>query len=146
MANAKVTGKYCAAGGPGNVSCTNNSNTPGVSMHVFPRKESVQRQWTNFVRRHRFYFSPTANSALCSVHFESSCYTRLSMAVLQPDVPAEERAPEKRVLERGAVPTIDVAAAEPELNKPQSERDIRMAKKVSQYKCCWDTQHLYFFK
>ena len=99
-------------------------------MHVFPKKESVRRQWTNFVRRHRFYFSPSAHSALCSVHFESSCYTRLSMAVLQPDIPANERITEKRILERGAVPTIDVAFAEQ--SKSKSDRDIRMGRKVRQ--------------
>ena len=52
------------------------------------------------------------------------------MAVLQPDVSAEERIAEKRILERGAVPTIDVAVAENV--KAHSDRDIRMAKKVSQ--------------
>ena len=58
------------------------------------------------------------------------CYTRLSMAVLQPDVPANERIAEKRILERGAVPTIDVAVAEQD--KSKSERDIKMGRKVSQ--------------
>ena len=27
-------GKYCVAGGPGNVSCTNDSKTEGISMHM----------------------------------------------------------------------------------------------------------------
>ena len=49
--------------------------------------------------------------------------------MFEPDVPAEERAPEKRVLERGAVPTIDVAVAEPEVNKPESDHDIRWQRK-----------------
>ena len=52
------------------------------------------------------------------------------MAVLQPDVPSEERIAEKRILERGAVPTIDMAVAEHA--KTHSDRDNRMAKKVSQ--------------
>ena len=43
---SKRGGRYCAAGGPNNVSCTNNSNTPGVSMHIFPKDESVRRRWT----------------------------------------------------------------------------------------------------
>lgn len=129
------TGKFCVAGGPGNVSCTNNSYTPGISMHVFPKNELVKRQWTNFVRRHRFYFSPTASSALCSVHFEPNCYTRLSMAVLQPDVSAEERIGEKRILERGAVPTIDVAIETGD-DRRESQRDIRMARKVSHISYC----------
>ena len=36
-------GKYCVAGGPGNVSCTNNSRTEGISMLVF-RGDDVARE------------------------------------------------------------------------------------------------------
>ena len=38
----RISGKYCVAGGPGNVSCTNNSRTEGVSMHMFPRKDAIR--------------------------------------------------------------------------------------------------------
>ena len=33
----KSLGKYCVAGGPNNESCKNNSTTPGISMHEFPK-------------------------------------------------------------------------------------------------------------
>ena len=33
-------GKYCVAGGPGNVYCTNNSRTEGISM----RRDDVTRE------------------------------------------------------------------------------------------------------
>ncbi|CAB4036724.1 Hypothetical predicted protein, partial [Paramuricea clavata] len=34
---AVVTSHYCVAGGPNNESCKNNSTTPGISMHEFPK-------------------------------------------------------------------------------------------------------------
>ena len=49
----KSLGKYCVAGGPGNVSCTNNSRTEGISMHMFPRDDVIREKWVRFVRRHR---------------------------------------------------------------------------------------------
>ena len=39
----KSLGKYCVAGGPGNVSCTNNSRIEGISMLVF-RRDDVTRE------------------------------------------------------------------------------------------------------
>ena len=39
----KSLGKYCVAGGPGNVSCTNNSRTEGISMLVL-RRDDVTRE------------------------------------------------------------------------------------------------------
>ena len=39
----KSLGKYCVAGGPRNVSCTNNSRTEGISMLVF-RRDDVTRE------------------------------------------------------------------------------------------------------
>ena len=32
----KHGGKYCVAGGPGGISCTNRQYTEGVSIHNFP--------------------------------------------------------------------------------------------------------------
>ena len=43
-------GKTCAAGAPGQVSCTNNSYSPGISMHIFPKNEKVRAQWVKFVK------------------------------------------------------------------------------------------------
>ena len=68
----KSLGKYCVTGGPGNVSCTNNSRTEGISMHLFPRDDVTRQKWVRFVRRHRANWQPSKTSVLCSVHFELS--------------------------------------------------------------------------
>ena len=45
----RISGKYCVAGGPGNVSCTNNSKTEGILMHMFPREDAIRDKWVCFV-------------------------------------------------------------------------------------------------
>lgn len=84
MASRSGKGKTCAAGAPGKISCTNNSYTPGISMHVFPRDKKVWDQWVKFVRVHRPDWQPSEFSALCSLHFEETCYTRLKLSSLMP--------------------------------------------------------------
>ena len=37
-------GKYCVAGGPGNVSCTTNFRTEGISMHNSPEMGPIRRK------------------------------------------------------------------------------------------------------
>ena len=37
---------YCAASGPNKVNCSNKTGTPGISMHYFPKEESLQQKWT----------------------------------------------------------------------------------------------------
>ena len=41
---------YCAGGGPNKVNCSNKTGTPGISMHYFPKEESLRPKWTRFVR------------------------------------------------------------------------------------------------
>lgn len=99
----KSLGKYCVAGGPGNVSCTNNSKTEGISMHMFPRDDATREKWVRFVRRHRAKWQPTKTSVLCSVHFELSDFEQ------RPDLNLGERSSfqTKRWLKKDAVPTKD---------------------------------------
>ena len=52
-------------------------------MHIFPSNPKVRAQWVKFVRIYRPDFVNTACSALCSVHFEESCLTRLRLSALQ---------------------------------------------------------------
>ena len=136
---AKRGGKSCAAGGPGQISCTNNSYSPGVSMHIFPRNPKVRTQWLKFVRVHRPDFVDTAYSALCSVHFEESCFTRLKLSVLQVDnddesetgeTSAGNKPREKRVLITRLVPSIQTANKAPAEAEP-SDRDRRRSKALS---------------
>ena len=68
--------RYCAASGPNNVSCTKKTNTPGVLMHVFPRICGI--------RRHDFKPTKAKHRSFAGIHFESGCYTRLSLGVLHP--------------------------------------------------------------
>ena len=67
-------GKYCVAGGPGNVSCTNNLKTEGISMHMFPHDDTIREKWIRFVQIHvhRAKWQPSKTSVLCSVHFDVS--------------------------------------------------------------------------
>ena len=47
----KQLGKYCVAGGPGNVSCKNSYLTEGISMHGFPKGEGKKTNLsTKFVQ------------------------------------------------------------------------------------------------
>ena len=41
---------------PNKVSCKNYSNTPGISMHIFPKKAKWKQEWTTFARIHRLAF------------------------------------------------------------------------------------------
>ena len=105
----KGGGKYCVAGLPGKRSCKNSSFSPNVNMHKFPKDETVQKQWTNFVRRHRRDFTPTTSSHLCSGHFEPTCYFRRTDILVVENSPQRNNIPRQRKLEQGAVPTIDDA-------------------------------------
>jgi len=45
---------YCAAGGPDKDNCSNKTGTPGISMHYFPKEESLRQKWMRFVRINRY--------------------------------------------------------------------------------------------
>ena len=87
---AKHGGKTCAAGAPGQISCTSSSYSPGNVMHIFPKNEKVRAQWVKFVRTHRPDFQPTDYSYLCSLHFNESCFTRVRLSALMPTTTSEE--------------------------------------------------------
>ena len=153
---AKRGGKSCAAGGPGQISCTNNSYSPGISMHIFPSNPKVRAQWVKFVRIHRPDFVDTEYSALCSVHFEESCFTRLRLSALQVNdgdksetsatstststlvTSTSQKPREKRVLIRGSLPSIQTANKAPAEAKP-SDRDRRRSKAVSKIQSLFTT-------
>ena len=70
----RSSGKFCVAGGPRNMSCTNNSKTEGISLHMFPRDDAIHEKWIRFIQRHQAKWQPSKTSVLCSVHFDSSCF------------------------------------------------------------------------
>ena len=122
-------GKYCVAGTPNGISCTNTSYTTGISMHRFPKNDIVRRKWVKFVRRHRDNFTPTSTSALCSAHFEASSYSRRTDISLNQEQDNEILTPYVKRLLIGASPTIDAAVQE----KPNAKSIDRTRRQVSSH-------------
>ena len=103
QAKKKARGNYCVAGGPNMTNCENNSLTPGISMHYFPKYETLRKKWTLFVRVHRKNFVPSKSATLCSVHFDEKCFENKPV----PFTSAEtgKAIQPKRYLIKGSVPT-----------------------------------------
>ena len=67
---------------------------------------------------------------LCSAHFEKLCYTRLSLKDLAPEKSSVD-SKEKRILERGSVPTIKDPPRALVAEQKESNRDQRAKQKVN---------------
>ena len=77
-ARKKKGGRRCVAGAPKNTSCSNNSYTPGITMHKFPDDPNVRSVWVKFVQRHLDFHEPVNTYAcLCSAYFEESCFSTI---------------------------------------------------------------------
>ena len=113
QAKGKSLGKYCVAGGPGNVSCKNNSTTEGISMHRFPSDSFVRAKWTRFVQRHRAQWKPSSTSVLCSAHFAITDFEqRFDLNLQDP-----EKFATKRWLKKGSIPSVDCVVLEPKVEE-----------------------------
>ena len=103
-AKKKAKGNYCVAGGPNMTNnCENNSLTPGISMHYFPKDKTLQKKWTLFVKVHRKDFVPSKSATLCSVHFDEKCFK--SKPVPFTSAETGKAIQPKRYLIKGSVPT-----------------------------------------
>ena len=123
----KHLGKYCVAGGPGNLSCKNNSSVVGISMHGFPKREgNLRNTWIKFVQKHRPNWQPSPFSGLCSAHFEPRFYLqRPDIDIMQLDTNQSFRT--KRMLDRKvAYPTIDTVEPERQATiiSPRERRQV----------------------
>ncbi len=125
---AKHGGRRCVAGGSSSISCSNSQYTDGVSVRLFPNKEKDTKRynaWVRFVRTHRPDFECTSTSYLCSVHFESCCFTTNKEMAVALGM--------KLKLQKDAVPTIDTAGKQPADGKDLQNSNIgRLSKAVSQ--------------
>ena len=74
MGKSSMSATYCAAGNPSMTNCMNWTGVPGISMHYFPKDEILRQKWIQFVRIHRKDFVLKKQSALCSAHFDGSCF------------------------------------------------------------------------
>ena len=41
---------YCAAGNANLTNCANKTGMPGISMHYFPKDETLRQKWIRFVQ------------------------------------------------------------------------------------------------
>ena len=116
----RISGKYCVAGGPGNVSCKNNFKTEGVSMHMFPQEDAIREKWVRFVRRHQANWQPSKTSVLCSVHFDASDFEqRLGL-----NLGGAESFKTKRWLKKSAVPSKDCVEQQENVVTPRERRKV----------------------
>ena len=95
---------YCAAGSRTAVNYSNKSGFPGITMHYFPSDESFRQKWIPFVRIHRKDFVPRKSTALCSAHFDESCFHVKGIPLF--DDSGKKPMP-KRYLIRGSIPSKD---------------------------------------
>ncbi|XP_068704429.1 uncharacterized protein [Montipora foliosa] len=95
---------YCAAGSRNAVNCSNKSGFPGITMHYFPSDESLRQKWIRFVRIHRKDFVPSKSSALCSAHFDESCFHVKGIPLFDD---CGKKTMPKRYLIRGSIPSKD---------------------------------------
>ena len=72
---------YCAAGNPNMTNCANRTGMPGISMHYFPKDETLQQKWIRFVRIHKKDFVLNKQSALCCSHYDESCFDIVGIPV-----------------------------------------------------------------
>ena len=56
--------------------CSRVSNKElGISMHTSPSSSNICTKWKRFVSQHRKNFNPTGTFGICSLHFETDCFT-----------------------------------------------------------------------
>ena len=98
--------------------CSNTSETEGVSVHSFPSDKSISSKWIMFVQVKRVWkpnLSAKTRPLLCSKHFTPDCfknYTKVSLGFAT-----------KLRLKDNAVPTIH----DPEQNEASTSRGASSA-------------------
>ena len=106
--------------GPGAVNCANKTGTPGITMHYFPKDETLRQKWTRFVRIHRKDFVSTKSSALCSANFDETCFHSKSIAAFDA---SGNPVNQKRRLILGSIPSKDTVVP---YTSPLTSRKRRM--------------------
>ena len=101
---SSTSATYCSAGNANMTNCENKTGTPGISMHYFPKDETLRQKWIRFVRIHRKDFVPKKQSALCSAHFDESCFDIVGVPVYDSGKLVK---PPKRQMINGSIPHKD---------------------------------------
>ncbi|XP_013409977.1 THAP domain-containing protein 10-like [Lingula anatina] len=107
--------------------CSNSKHT-GHSLHRFPQKPNLRRQWVKFVQTKRKNFnapSPSSQAVLCGAHFEEDCFASPLMNALGLKT--------KRTLKEDSVPTIHATMKRPHTGESeQFEKTVKRRVKVVQ--------------
>lgn len=93
-------------------------------MHQFPSDPKVRAEWVKFVQRHRVDFGEPVNkhAALCSAHFEPSCYSMAFGLSLE----GMEKWKRNKILLKGSIPTRHtVLPVVPEELSDRKRRQVR---------------------
>jgi len=77
-------------------------------MHYFPKDKTARQKWTRFVRINRKDFVPTKSSALCSAHFDASCFYLQGIVVT--DESGNQVIKQKRHIITGSIPSKNTVA------------------------------------
>ena len=126
----RSSGKFCVAGSHRNVSCTNNSKSESIFLHMFPRDDAIREKWIRFVQRHRAKWQSWKTSVICSVHFDSSYFEQRADLNLGETSSFRSR----RWLKKDAVPSIDCAVEQQE-NISTSSRERRKVCDLHRKRC-----------
>ena len=71
---------YCVAKVPNDASYKNNTHTPGISIHYFPKDVAVWPKWTRFDRRRRGDFAlQSVVGLMLRTGFKDACYEHSSL-------------------------------------------------------------------
>ena len=125
----KKRGNYCAVGGPNMSNMSNNSSTPGISTHYFPKDETLRQKWIRFVRIQRKDLVPSKSSTLCSVHFEDTCFESKPWIVTSSET-GESLQPKGKLKKDTAVATRDTVVP---LSSPLTSRKRRSVSEILLY-------------
>ena len=68
---------YCVAGAPNDISYTNNTHIPSISVHYFPKDIAVWPKWMCFDRCHRGDFTLHCQCLMLRTGFEDGCYEHI---------------------------------------------------------------------
>lgn len=94
--------------------CSQKSDiNTGISVHKSPENKEGSDKWKKFVRLHRANFNPNGRFAICSDHFDDSCFSRAIHVEGRP-----------RRLIPGAVPTIWTRQSSQEVTSARSRRQV----------------------
>ena len=104
----------------------------GISVHTSPSSGNILTKWKRFVSQHRKDSNPTGPFGLCSLHFETDCFTRA----------VHVKGTERRI-KPGSVPTIWKVTSG-SISERSRRRVSKFSVLVKLKRCLFSDTHIYF--